>query len=387
MRLTRWCLAVAFIASSTAHASLDGAGSIIYIPVVANTASYSSEVTVRNPWDFALPIAVFYTGATATTYPGLHACTALNVPAYGSVQFSPGSQCSLPTGGQFGLLTLEEQAPTASPFQAYSRTQTPGGNGFSVPAFPAGAIEAPYWGHFALGLKRQAAPPVYQTNCFVASTDDATPYQIQLLDASGNPLGNPISGSLSPYQMVRYLDIFTAAGLPAGDYSNVTAEFTAGASPTAALLSFCTVQESTYFGADFRIAQPVQTMDGTRQRWESVSTPHSYVPDAFTMTRYDLGVRHPDFVRCYLTSATGALQLRVISPDGTLIEGGTGFIDTGKFYTGSRALYNGFSNLWHVDVASLSTYLGPFPVYFSFECDAGNGMSINTIPLELPRAF
>src|SRR5690348_8548241 len=165
-----------------AHASLDGAGSIMYIPVVAETASYTSEITVRNPYNFSLPIAVFYTGATVTTAPGLRACTGLAVAANSTIQFSARSQCSLPSGSQFGLLTLVETAGAPSPFQAFSRTQTPGGNGFSVPAFPAGAIEAPYWGHYVVGLKRQAASPVYQTNCFVASTDDPTSYQIQLLD-------------------------------------------------------------------------------------------------------------------------------------------------------------------------------------------------------------
>jgi hypothetical protein len=187
--------------------------------------------------------------------------------------------------------------------------------------------------------------------------------------------------------MVRYLDIFAAAGLPAGDRSNVTAQFTAGASPTAALLSFCTVQESTFFGADFRMAMPVETRDGTRQHVVAVSTAHSYVPDAFTMTRYDISIRHPDYVRCFLTSATSALELRMTSPDGSLVLGGNNAIDTGRFYTGNRALYDGFSDVWHLDISPRESYAGPFPVPFSFDCGAGNGMAVPIIPTEYPDTF
>ena len=151
---------------------------------------------------------------------------------------------------------------------------------------------------------------------------------------------------------------------------------------------FCTVQESTFFGADFRMAQPVETMDGSRQRYLTVNTLHSYVPDAFTMTRYDLGLRHPDFLQCALTSpSAAALEMRVIDPNGVAVAGGNGSTDTGKFYTGNRGLYGGFSNYWHVEISPRESYLRAFPVFFSFDCAMGNGMSINTIPLEGPDQF
>ena len=111
----------------------------MYIPVVAQTASYTSQITVRNPYNFTLPISVFFTGGDGTTGVGFHTCSPLSVPAAGTVQFFLGTQCTLPGGSQFGLITLVESASVPSPFQAFSRTQTPGGNGFSVPAYPAGA--------------------------------------------------------------------------------------------------------------------------------------------------------------------------------------------------------------------------------------------------------
>lgn len=374
---------------SVATASLDGAGSFIYIPAVAQTGSYTSQITVRNPYPFTLPISVFFTGGTGTTGAGLHSCLALAVPASSTVQFSLSQQCpSLPAGSQFGLVTLVETYSYPAPFQAYSRTQTPGGNGFSVPAYPAGAIEAPTYGHYVIGLKRQAAAPVYQTNCFVAATDDPTPYEIRLLDSSGNQIGNPVSGSLTAYQMMRYLDIFAAAGLPPGDYANVTAEFSAGASPTAALLSFCTVQESTFFGADFRMAMPVQTLDGTRQR-PLDATGYVFSLDSYlSMNRHPITFRHPDYIRCALSSATAsALELRLTSPVGTVIAGGTNYIDTGKIFTGNRSSYNGESGLWKLDVAAKPSYFGPFPVPYSFVCWSGNGGSATNAFLILTADF
>ena len=181
------------------------------------------------------------------------------MPPLGAVQFSAAVQCSLPSGNQFGYVTLTVSDDVPSPFIAFSRTQTPGGNGFGIPAYPASAIEAPGLGQYVVGLKRQAAAPTYQSNCFVASMDAATPYQIRLFDDStGSQIGNTIAGSLAANEMVRYLDIFEAAGIAVGDLSNVSAEFTNGTS-NAALMGFCTVQESTFFGADFRMAQPPKT--------------------------------------------------------------------------------------------------------------------------------
>jgi hypothetical protein len=231
-------------------------GVTMIVPLAAKTGSYASEITVHNPFpDDPLPVAVFYTGANGTSAAGQRACDPLSVAPQGSVQFSIAQQCHLPSGSQYGYVTMTESAGTPSPFVAYSRAQTPDGNGFSVPAYPSDAIEAPKLGTYVVGLKRQASAPKYQSNCFVASTDTATTYQIRLRDGNGNPVGNLVTGSLEANQMVRYLDIFTAAGVPTGDQSNVSAVFSnvAGDAP---LIGYCTVQESTFFGADFRMAQP-----------------------------------------------------------------------------------------------------------------------------------
>ena len=165
----------------------------------------------------------------------------------------------------------------------------------------------------------------------------------------------------------------------AGDHFNVTAQFTAGASPTAALISFCTVQESTFFGADFRMAMPVQTLDGARQRPVDATSDVSSLGSYLSMNRHPIVLRHPDYIRCAITSITAsALELRLTSPTGTVLAGGTNFVDTGKSFTGSRSLHSGESGLWKLDVAAKPAHLGPFPVP-SFVCWSGNGSAATNV--------
>lgn len=385
MRLASVALSLLAFVCSTSRASLDGAGSIMIIPIVAQTVSYSSEVTVRNPYDEALPITVSYTGGIATTSAGLHACSPLSVPGRSSVQFNVASQCAIPATGQFGYLTLTETASAPSPFQAYSRSQTPGGNGFSVPAYPAGAIEPPLWGFYVLGLKRQAGAPTYQTNCYLASTGRAVNYTLSL-EQNDQLLGSPLAGTLQPHQMVRYLDVFAAAGLATGDYSNVTADVESDGAG-GELMAFCTVQESTFFGADFRMAQPVEVIERARLRMSFMSD-GVYSP-AYG-SRHLIALRYPDRVRCYITSASASnLELRVVSPDGvSLIAGGNNLSDTGTFAIENRASYEESpSPFWHLDVSVREPYSGTFPIDYDVTCETGNGSNIDTASYEFVDDF
>jgi hypothetical protein len=83
-------------------------------------------------------------------------------------------------------------------------------------------------------------------------------YQLRLFnDATGTQIGGTLSGSLAAFQQFRYLDVFGIKGVnaPAGDRANIRAEFTQTSGGTANLIGFCTVQDNTSFGADFRIAK------------------------------------------------------------------------------------------------------------------------------------
>src|SRR5437879_3472236 len=147
-----------------------GSSATIVVPVIAQTASFGSEVTAYNPNAGAITVNVAFYDANNTSSPGPKTCTALSLPAGQSVQFSVAGQCALPAGSNFGLLILTEQSGTQR-FYGYARTQTPTGVGFSTEGFPIENFNDQL--QHATGLKRQSAAPGYQTNCFVGTPANA----------------------------------------------------------------------------------------------------------------------------------------------------------------------------------------------------------------------
>jgi hypothetical protein len=186
--------------------------------------------------------------------------------------------------------------------------------------------------------------------------------------------------------MVRYLDVFAAAGLATGDYSNVTAEIDSDG-PSGELMAFCTVQESTFFGADFRMAQPVEVIEPARLRMNFLS---DGVYSASYGSRHLIGFRYPDRVRCYITSPSAPdLELRVVSPDGTsVVAGGNDRSDTGTFAIDNRASYEESpSPFWRLDVSVREPYSGTFPIQYDVTCETGNGSNIDTGSYEFVDDF
>jgi len=236
-----------------------GSGTTLVIPVTSQSASFVSEVTVFNPGPTLLTASVKFYEANNSSVPGSKSCNDLSVSANRSVQFQLATQCALGAGdgSRFGLIVITDKAvPPTHAFYGYSRVQNPQGIGFSVEGFPVQDFNNQV--SHATGLKKQAATPTYQTNCFVASLDQAVSYELKLFnDATGAQIGGTLAGSLQPFQQFRYLDVFGSKGVnaPAGDRTNVRAQFTQTSGGSANLIGFCTVQDNMSFGADFRIAK------------------------------------------------------------------------------------------------------------------------------------
>ena len=232
-----------------------GTGRTIVFPVVAQTGSYATEVTLYNPNGEALVANVAFYEANNSTTPGPKVCTGVNVPANRSLQFTLGDKCTLSAGSHFGLLIVTDTAaPPGTPFYGYTRVQNPQGIGFSIEGFPAGNFNSQT--SHAIGLKRQAAAPTYQTNCFVASLEKSVNWELRLYDdTTGAQIGGVVGGIIGSYSQWRILDVFGDNGVhaPAGDRYNVRAEFIAVNGSE--MIGFCTVQDNTSFGADFRIAK------------------------------------------------------------------------------------------------------------------------------------
>lgn len=391
------------IAQSTA-----ASGSVIVVPSVALTASYTTTVSVYNPNSAPITVNVDYYEAANLPDSGPASCTALTVPAHQTVPFTLASQCTLGSGTHFGMLILADAATQQTDlFFAYAREQTPGGNGFSVEGFPIGAFS----GEPAdvIGIKRQAAAPVYQSNCFVAALGEAINYQVVLRDGTTNAIvGNPLTGTLQPFQEWRFLDVFAKAAAPAGDYSNIRASFsatTADASPgQPAFVGFCTVQESTYFGSDFRIAKSIDSLNQREQRVACIgqdtcgienpvsATQPETISNATLRNIYSMIITQPDYVRCDLVAASAdlaKLQLRLRGPSdpfGTTIfpssspysSGGAGQT-TFYVYTGPRNSATigslGVATRWFIDVETISAST-TVPINFGLTCLSGNGTEV-----------
>ncbi len=173
---------------------------------------------MRNPGAASLTLNVRFYDALFPPAPGLRPCTQFVVPAGQTLSFTLDTRCTVnPGDSPFGLLILEDAAtPKINLFQAFTRVQNPSGIGFSDEGFPIGNFSGQA-ASGAPGLKRQAAAPGYTSNCFVGALGEAVDYSLSLFDgATGVALGSPITGSLVPFQSVRFSDVFAAAGAPAG---------------------------------------------------------------------------------------------------------------------------------------------------------------------------
>jgi hypothetical protein len=370
-----------------------GSGSTIVIPVTASTGSYTSEVSVFYPGPFSgsgtsMTINVLYYEANGQASPGPKPCTPLSINAGETKSFLLASQCTLGTGGHFGLLVLQDAAAEkVNYFFAFNRTESVGNHiGFSIEGFPIGNFS----GQTAnvSGIKRVAAAPGFQTNCFVGSLGESVDYQIDLRDSAGNPLGVSVNDTLGPWQLTRYLDIFGAVGAAPGDYVNARARFSV-TNPSAlpALIGFCTVQDQTLTGADFRIAKSRDAVDNGQRRVScragnsdctDVGASPFQITDVTRKDGYRLLVHSPDFVKCtILGSQAASLELALLpigsfNPGGTVLAGGTGqhsfYYDTGPRSTQN----NGIDEFFNLEVQTIAA--APAGTYdYSIRCDSGNG--------------
>lgn len=226
----------------------------LVVPVIAQTGSYQSFIYVHNPATEAVELQVGYNGGTGSATPGAAICPSLPVPANASVSTSLTEVCpSLAGGANFGALRF-----WGARVGVYTRVQTPTGNGFSVEGFEDNLPSCGNSVFTVLGLTRLAAPPTFQSNCFLWNRETrAARVVVTLTRGDGTLIADDIV-ELAGDEFMRMLDVFAAVGAPAGDYANARANFESitpigGGSPVN-VLSFCTVQNNTSFDADFRIA-------------------------------------------------------------------------------------------------------------------------------------
>ncbi len=406
-RLASLALLTLTALAGAAHAlTTAGSGTVIVLPLAANVPLYKTEVFVRNPNSAPITLNVRYYQANNAALPhGLRSCSSLTVAALEVRNFQLAIQCTLGNVDDFGMIILEDNAvPKVNRFFAYSRTQTTGGNGFSVEGFPVGNFSGAT--SDVIGLKRQAAPPFYKSNCFIGALGEPVTYQMRLWQEGGTPIpidgtSGPVVGSLAPYEIVRILDIFSAQGVnaPAGDYFNVRANFNNVAGNNAAFVAFCTLEETETGGADFRIAKSDDAWDARQQRLAcygqdscgsgvvSVSNPATITNTALKNIHYVI-FDQPDYIKCDLVSPRLTdLEIMLRQPGDPLsapqFPVGPGFSSGGVgqtgiyIFTGDRgAIASGHTTRWYIDVSYRAGGNATVPIPYGFTCISGNGVTV-----------
>jgi hypothetical protein len=389
------------------------------IPVAAKTGSFETEVWVRSPSNSTGPIEidVLYYDANGLASPGLKNCGFLTIPTPNTnVSFKLGTQCpSLATGSHFGLLVLRDRAAQKiNSFGAFSRVQHVTTNqGFSIEGFPEHVFSNR--GAGVMGLKRRAAsvPPTtaqpgYQSNCFVGSLGEAVDYSMTVRDGSdGTQIGNVVTGSLGPYQLVRYLDILGVADPGfVGDKDNIRVSFASTNNPATAFVAFCTQQDNLSFGADFRIAKTDDegniTKFQTRCRGTSdpactvLNSPAAYSLSSGQQHRFSMFIHHPDYLRCDIVGPNaGNLEIRLLSPApagqavGPAVAGGNDaqflYYESGPRNTPPNS--NGFQTFWTLEVGSRESSPPVGSAGYGLKCTSGSGIHLSSGFALIPDDF
>jgi hypothetical protein len=423
-------LAVAFPVANVAWAqSTDGYHNFQVFPVVVDSGSFKQRFSITNPNGAAgdgnprtLSIATTYYGGEGTAAAGSLDCPGFQVAAGELKAFaSLRDVCpDLPAGTAFGFLVMREVSTGntgARPFAGYSRVSNIAGAGFSVEAFPAHAFTATT--AVVAGLRRLASTPsspTYQTNCFVGNMGEVTPspvpevthVDVELYDSSDTKIGSG-GVDLLPGQFVRLLDVFAFAGVPAGDRDDVRARFIEASGNEPGLLTMCTVQDNTSFGADFRIGKQeygfgflLGGQDNTRARdfraggdfrLSGDASPRKFTIPAASNTgnAHLFHFRHPDTIGCRLiVAATNAdatpaygLEMRLLSPltgaNWTTVAGGSGVVGFSDLYLGDKEeVGNGANAMYVLEVESNGQNMGAVKDY-KLHCRSGSGHGIGEL--------
>ena len=395
----------------------DGYHSIQIFPVAVDSGSFTQRFNFRNP--NSAPVSI-----TPRYYPGMNTtgaaivCPVFEIPANKTVSFdSLRFLCpALTSGSQFGFLYTSELSPESLPYAGYSRVANPQGQGFSVEAFPAHTFTSA--DSVVNGLRRRAAGggiPAFQTNCFFANLNEVsgnsgpTTVEYTLYNNQSNVIGNTGVSVLQPGQIERKLDIFGAVGLVAGDYDNAymkVAEMNPDPdSGEPGIMTFCTVQDNTSFGADFRIGKQETGNGGLSLPRDSLASQDNHVAretvvaaDALgrsfeigTGTRSNTHVvyfRHPDYVQCEILNPTSGdaralpaygLEMRMLDQEGVIVAGGNAVTGWSDVFLGDKTdRNNGANTRYTIEVEDSETNTGSVRAY-KLHCRSGSGHTLGDL--------
>jgi hypothetical protein len=412
-------LCAAGFSSPTVNAqSTDGFHTIQIFPVVVDSGSFTQKFTFRNPNASAVNIAMWYfPGGGPQTTQTLCGTYTINPDSDRTFDTLRSICPGLAAGSNFGFLWTYEVDATNLPYSGFSRVANPQGNGFAVEAFSASQFTSA--NATVPGLRRSAATisaPSFQTNCFVGVMPDYTgpvtgtvPVTLTLYNSANTSIGQSFV-NIVPGTVTRLLDVFAAMGAPGGDHVNarldVYENYPAG---EPGIFAFCTVQDNTSLGADFRIAKQEEGFLGEHENG-AVGPQSDY--DGRDSTRSNdvntsVGARtfevaaatnsanthvvyfhHPDFVQCEIINpSTGlralntyGLEMRLLQRDGsTVLGGGNNTQGFGEIYLGDKVDYNnGNDGRYTIEVESNGLNTASTRPY-RLHCQSGSGHTLGEL--------
>ena len=395
--------------------STDGYHAIQVFPVVVDTASFAQRFTFRNPGAAELTLQPKYFPADGTSASALTCPDVVLAPDSIKTFASLRALCpALPVGSQFGFLqsrTLNFDY-TAPVYAGFSRVANPQGNGFAVEAFPAHVFTSALT--VVSGIRRLAATPsapAFQTNCFIANLNELAPVGVApttqvhytLTTAAGATLGSN-DVALAPGHIVRLLDVFSVA--PAGDYNDASIRFSQLGPEEPGIMAFCTVQDNTSFGADFRIAKQEVADIGLAGSSTVLGAQDAHVARETTLAADEFGksftipagngahnthlfyFQHPDYVSCGLENpqthepltATDNLEMELMTWDFQVIAGGNNAVGFGPVDLGEKTDRNGGSNTrYKIQVEDADGSSPAVPRNYLLHCRSGSGHTLGEL--------
>lgn len=397
--------------------STDGFHAIQIFPAVVDSGTFTQSFIFKNP-NAANPVTVstIYFPADGTTQAVNMGCSTITIPAGGQKVYSSlrGICPTLAAGNQFGFLYTAITGSSQGLFSGYSRASNSAGLGFSVEAFPAHTFTSA--DTIVTGLRRRAASagsPAFQTNCFIGNLHDVTPalhvnstVTYTLFSAEGATLGTG-SVQLTPGRLIRMLDVFAAAGAPAGDYDDAYVVFGETGTSEPGLMTFCTVQDNTNFGADFRIGKQFRgygtqysgigaqddhvsrdTIVGYDIKMTGDTTARAFsIPASASANTHVVYFRHPDYVACEIidpatnvrATAAYGLEIRLRDQYLTTLAGGPGVQGFSRIYLGDKTDRNNGTNArYTIEVESSTVNMTAVRPY-KLHCQSGSGHTLGDI--------
>jgi hypothetical protein len=398
------------LAAGASAQTTDGFHASQVFPLVVDNASFAQRFTFRNPNPTPVTISATYYPANGVVPATTLFCPSFVVNAGADRTFtSLRALCpGLDTSTQFGMLyTVSVGTSPAAVYSAYSRVVNPLGNGFTVEGFAANEFTSATAS--VAGLRRLAAVPgvnpELQSNCFVGNLAELAPngiaptttFTVTLYNSAGAKIGSTVAYDLAPGKIARLREVFEVVGAPPGDYDDARAEFFENGPEEPGMVAYCTVQDNTSFGADFRIAKQevpdgsvgFGAQDGHAQRVTIVNEDvlgrpfELSIGSASSSNTHVMAFKHPDWVACRLLDAFGAeaaptygLEMRLVSANGLdVIAGGSGAVSFSRTYLGDKTDRNqGANTRYLIQVEANGSNTGSSRAY-SLRCESGSGHS------------